>query len=368
MGAATAWRLAQRGHEVTVLERTVPATVDGSSHGSARIFRYAYPDAFYARLVVKSRAGFAELEQLSGQALISVTGALDFGALRDPRQLADVLTSVGVQHEILSRAEVTSRLPGIVADTAALWHPDAGVLDPLTTVNVMVGQLAAHGGQMLTQWPVQRVERRARGFRVISKHGETLDAERVVVAAGGWVPDLMWQLPLPSSFTTAMPTITVTQENAYHFPYRDQAEPHPSEASWPTFIHKTDAIQTYSLPGGRDAGFRGQKLAEFGAGRVMSSAAQQDGRIDPGNRERMIAYVQERLPGLEPRPYAMTTCLFSSTPTQDFVVDTADGITVVSACSGHGGKFAPLIGTMVADEVTGENPAAVPDRFRLGGH
>src|SRR5688572_31091817 len=74
-GAATAWSLARRGHEVTLVERTRPAALDGSSHGSARIFRYAYPDAFYARLVVRARAGYAELERLSGQRLITPSGA-----------------------------------------------------------------------------------------------------------------------------------------------------------------------------------------------------------------------------------------------------------------------------------------------------
>ena len=66
-GAATAWSLARRGHEVTVLERSQPAARDGSSHGSARIFRYAYDDPFYVRLVVAARKGFDELEQLSGR-------------------------------------------------------------------------------------------------------------------------------------------------------------------------------------------------------------------------------------------------------------------------------------------------------------
>ena len=59
-GAATAWSLARRGHEVTLLERTQAASRDGSSHGSARIFRYAYPDPFYVRLVVAAKGGFDE--------------------------------------------------------------------------------------------------------------------------------------------------------------------------------------------------------------------------------------------------------------------------------------------------------------------
>ena len=78
-GAATAWQLAARGHQVTILERNVPASHDGSSHGSARIFRYAYPDPFYTRAVLESKALWDGLAQDTGTALISPAGAVDYG-------------------------------------------------------------------------------------------------------------------------------------------------------------------------------------------------------------------------------------------------------------------------------------------------
>ena len=67
------------------------------------------------------------------------------------------------------------------------------------------------------------------------------------------------------------------------------------------------------------------------------------------------------LPGLVPEPYATTTCLFTTTPNEDFLVDGVDGITVASPCSGHGAKFAPLIGDITADVATGTGRA--PERF-----
>lgn len=96
-GASAAWRLSELGHTVTVLERTTPANDEGSSHGSARIFRYAYPSKLYTDLVVRARSGWDELESRSGRALITPTGAVDFGELRDPAGLAlAVLTSTVV--------------------------------------------------------------------------------------------------------------------------------------------------------------------------------------------------------------------------------------------------------------------------------
>lgn len=356
-GAATAWRLAQAGHEVSLVERARPAAADGSSHGSARIFRYAYPDRLYTELVVQARAGYDELERLCGRELITTTGSLDFGTLRDARALARVLADVGVDHEVLSRDEARDRFPQIATDTEALWHPGAGVIDAETTVTAMVAAAAAAGAQVLTDWPVAGVSATTTGYRVRAGDGRSVDAERVVVAAGGWLPSLLDLLPLPDAFRSRLPRFEVSQESAYHFPYRE------SDDDWPTFIHKDTTIQTYSLPGGRDAGFRGQKLAEYNAGPKMRSAAHQNGRIDSANRDRIVAYVQQHLPGLVPEPYAETTCLFTNTPTGDFLIDSVDNLTIVSACSGHGAKFAPLIGQLAAAAAAGE-PEAVPARFR----
>ena len=147
------------------------------------------------------------------------------------------------------------------------------------------------------------------GYRLDTGDGRTFDAERVVVTAGGWLPALLDRLPLPAGFRALVPPLQVTQENAFHFPYREE-----ETNGWPTFIHRTPAIRVYGLPGGRDAGFRGQKIAEFLGGRRIASAADQDGVVDPANRARIVDYVRQYLPGLVPEPYAETTCLFTSTP------------------------------------------------------
>ena len=364
-GAATAWSLARRGHEVTVVERTQPAPRDGSSHGSARIFRYAYADEFYVRLVVAARAGFNELERLSGRRLITPSGALDFGPLRGARALATVLEAVGVEHELLGAGEGQARWPKIAVDSETLWHPDAGVLDAEGTVRALLEQAERQGARILTGWPVDRVVATSAGHRLETGDGRALDAERIVVTAGGWLPWLLDRLPLPAGFRALVPPLRVSQENVYHFPYRDGEATGGTETgtSWPTFIHKSRDILTYGLPGGRDAGFRGQKLAEFAGGRRIASAAEQDGVVDPANRARMVDYVRRYLPGLVPEPYAEATCLFTSTPSEDFLVDGADGITLVSPCSGHGAKFAPLIGDIAADVATGAGRA--PDRFTV---
>ena len=149
-------------------------------------------------------------------------------------------------------------------------------------MRALVEQAERHGARVLTGWPVDRVVAARAGYRLETGAGRALDAERVVVTAGGWLPALLGRLPLPAGFRELVPPLRVSQENVYHFPYRDGA----TGASWPTFIHKSRAIPTYGLPGGRDAGFRGQKLAEFAGGRRLTSAAEGDGVVDPANRAR----------------------------------------------------------------------------------
>ncbi|WP_438854834.1 FAD-dependent oxidoreductase [Agromyces sp. M3QZ16-3] len=355
-GAAAAWKLAEHGHDVVILERSVPAGPLGSSHGSARIFRYAYPDPFYTRLVQESRTGWDELESLSGERLITPTGSLDFGARRDPASLAPVLEASGIPHELLTEAEAAARWPGIDFGGSVLWHEAAGVIDAERSVEAMVQLAQASGAELRTGWIAAAVSRDGDDYLVESESGEVIRASQLVVAAGGWLPDLLDRLSLPDSVLAGMPALTVWQEQALHFPYRDGSEP------WPTLIHKRDDIQVYALPGGRDADHRGQKVAQYQGGRVIRSALDHDRVVDPVGRDRLVEYVRRTLPGLVPEPYAETTCLFTSTADDDFVIDRVDGLTILSPCSGHGAKFAPLIGELAARLVADDG--GVPERFR----
>jgi sarcosine oxidase len=88
--------------------------------------------------------------------------------------------------------------------------------------------------------------------------------------------------------------------------------------------------------------------------------------VDDRARQRLVDFVRAHLPGLEPTPFAEKTCLYTSTANQDFVLDRVGPLVICSACSGHGAKFAPLIGELVADLAMGTG--TVPARFTLAAH
>jgi sarcosine oxidase len=372
-GAAAAWRLAEAGAEVLVLERDRPASELGSSHGSARIFRYAYPDRASTRLVTESRAGWTELERRSGRRLITPSGALDFGAVRNPHGLARVLEAEGVECELLPRDVAAERWPQMNFDTDVLWHPDAGVIDAESAVSTMLDLAQQAGARVMANWEVAHVEKGGSsgrvGYTVTSFDGRAVDCAQVVVAAGPFLPALLEGLDMPAGFRSRMPEFEVRQETAFHFPYRDFGDTGETEcgqaASWPTFIYKGPDIQAYGLPGGRDADFLGQKIAEYNGGRLLRSGYEQDRVIDPAHRKRLIGFVDQVIPGVRAEPYAETTCPFTNVPRDDMIIDRADGITIVSPCSGQGAKFAPVLGELVVDLVL--RSGRPQSRFRAAG-
>jgi sarcosine oxidase len=193
------------------------------------------------------------------------------------------------------------------------------------------------------------------GSRVAMADGSSLAARCVVVAAGGWVGPLL-------ADAVPLPPLRVTQQQVFHFPRLD-----PSAPPWPSVIHEPDEHPVYHLAGGRDGGpGDDRKIGEHDAGHE-TTAAGRDGVVDPVSRARLVEYVRRWLPGLDPTPRGEVTCLYTETRSEDFLIDRVGDLVVCSPCSGHGAKFAPLVGELVAALVTGDG-AEVPGRFRLAAH
>lgn len=349
MGAATAWALARRGRSVALVEAFEIGHHNGSSHGSERIFRRAYTDPFYAKLTGRAYECWRELELDTGSNLLQITGAVDTGdpGIRDPKQLSAAMTEAGVEHKVLTADQANERWPFMRFDGPAIFHPQAGPLDPEAAIGACVRRAIELGASVLSGTRVTGTEITPAGRVRIFNDRRELTADTLVVAAGAWLPELTLELPLPE--------LTVVQKEVFHFRQRDPA------AHWPTFVHK-GPVQIYGMRSGRDGGAApAVKIGRYDGGPV-TSASTRDGVIDPVARESVIEYVRERLPGLDPDPIAEASCLFTFAPNDDFIVDRHGPYVVVSPCSGHGAKFAPLIGELAADVAEGRR---VEPRFRL---
>jgi monomeric sarcosine oxidase len=355
-GSATAWAMGRRGRSVAVLEAFQPGHRRGSSHGSARIFRRAYPDPLYVRLTGEAQRLWRQLEDQAGEELVVTTGGLDFGPSRGPGKMYDLLSAAGVSAELIPAAAAAERWPTMAfGSDPVLFHPDGGVIDAERAMAAMRALAVASGAQVHYGSPVLNVSASEAGV-VIDTPDRSWRAPVVVAAAGPWLEPLL-------GGQVRLPPLTVTQQQAFHFaplaPAGDGARP------WPTFICH-DEVPIYGLPAGRDGELPGAvKIGEHGRGTV-TTGDDRDGIVSPAARNRVRAFVRDRLPGLGPEPAGELTCLYTSTASEDFILDRQGPFVICSACSGHGAKFAPLIGEIAASLACG---AICPERrFTLAAH
>lgn len=342
-GSATALAAARRGHTVAAFEAYASGHRRGSSHGHSRIFRRAYLDPFYVDLTGRARERWERLEADAGQPLITRVGGVDHGPGREPERMTALLREHGVAAELLGPEDAARRWPGIRFAGPVMHDPEGGVIDPEAAMTAMVRLAVAAGASAAYETPVRDLDPREDGVR-FTAGGETWHAGTLVVAAGSWVGPLLDGL-------VPLPPLVVTEQHVLYFTPR---EPGP----WPTVVHgpEPERLDLYALPEGPLF-----KVGEHVNGTV-TTAGTRDFTIPAEVRERLTGYVREWLPGLEPEPHSETTCLYTRAPGEDFVLDRYGPIVVCSPCSGHGAKFAPVIGELTADLVEGGAP--VP-RFAL---
>lgn len=340
-GSAAAWALSRRGRSVAAFEAYGPGHRRGSSHGHARIFRRAYLDPLYVELTGRAGRLWEELEEQAGERLLTRTGGVDHGPGREPERMAALLREHGVAAELLDPAEAARRWPGIRFEGPVVFDPEGGVLDPEAAMAALVRLAVDAGAHVAYDTPVRALRPDSDGVTLTTDTG-TWRARTVVVAAGGWTGPLLDGL-------VPLPPLTVTQQQVFFF---DREDPGP----WPTVVHGETSLDLYALPEGPYF-----KVGEHVNGAV-TTADDRDFTVDPAARERAVAYAREWLPGLDPVPRSELTCLYTSTPNEDFVLDRRGPFVVASACSGHGAKFTPLLGELVADLVDGHKPI---DRFAL---
>lgn len=342
-GAAAAWAVSRRGRRVVAFEAFGAGHRRGSSHGAARIFRRAYLDSLYVELTGRSGRLWERLSAEAGVPLLTRTGGVDHGVAREPERMVALLREHGVGAELLEPVEASRRYPGMVFDGPVAYDPESGTIDPEGAISAMVRLAAGRGAHVAYDTPVLRLEAGGDGAVLHTGDG-SWRADTVIVAAGAWIGPLLDGL-------VRLPPLTVTQQQALFFAPR-------RPAPWPTLVHgeSADTLDIYGLPEGGYV-----KVAEHTHGTV-TTADTRDFVVDPGARDRTIAYVRRWLPGLDPMPRAETTCLYTSTANEDFVLDRRGPFVVCSACSGHGAKFMPLIGELAADLADGLPPI---ERFAL---
>ena len=341
VGLAAAWHLLRLGsRSVAIVERFRVGHDRGSSHGSVRMTRSTYSSAAYASLMRHVHAEeWPRLERDAGVALVHRGDVVFFGP--DRAALSDYAAAVlaaGADVEPLAPAAARRRFPAFrFADDSLILHDrTGGIIAAADTIRALHRLVGSGGAEVLEATRVLEIDRRSEPIRVVSERG-VLHADRVVIAAGAWLPELM---------PAVTPVIRVVPQTIAYFRLGAPA------ASLPGWIHFGGAESgvVYGLAErGRDA-LKAAHHDTRGAGAHPDAVPPPPaGEPDAVRRvlEQVLAVpVLERL-GIE-------RCLYAMTPTEDFAIDHWPGdprIAFASACSGHGFKFAPLTGRLLAELV-----------------
>lgn len=355
-GCSALAHLAAAGARVLGLDQYQPGHDRGSSHGLTRVIRLGYFEhPSYVPLVRRAYELWRDLEAAAGRPLLHVTGIAEIG-LPDSTLVRGTLASAerhGLDHEVLDAGELTARFPAfsLPGKMIAVWQPDGGFLEVEPALAAFVAQAAAAGAEIRVGETIRSVEPFAGGVRVMTDRA-TITAHQAIIAAGPWTSALIPGLPL-----------RVTRQVTAWFAPTDEQLFTPGH--FPVVLAETRHGVHYGIP--PHAG-RGVKVAKH---------HHRDETVDPETCDRIVSacdeamirdFLADTIPAANGAMTETRTCLYTMTPDGDFIIDRLPGapnIIVASPCSGHGFKFAPVIGEIVSGlALQGTTPHDI-SRFRL---
>jgi sarcosine oxidase len=355
LGLSTAYALRGR-RDVIVLEQATVGHARAGSHGPSRIFRLGYPDPLYVTMARRARDGWRTVEAEADAQLLDVTGQLSFGPGAD--DVFDALTFAGAPVHRLGADEVADRFPNFAGHGPAVFEPESGVL---AAADVLDALRRLAGCDVREQARVRRVVDHEDGVDVETNDG-TISARTSVVTAGPWTSRLV-----PSIHTFA------TLEHVAYLRARESAQAElpvfidhahwstpasPPLRSAPTASHREPAV--YGLPTPRSDLY---KIALHHDGAVVDPSADDLGPA-PGAVQSLEAATRHWLPAFEPRAVEIDTCLYDNTSDEDFIIDRIGNVVIGAGTSGHGFKFGPVFGELLAAVADGSEPPIDVTRFR----
>lgn len=343
IGSATAYQLARRGFRTIAVDQFSPAHDRGSSHGQTRVIRQAYfehPD--YVPLLRRAYENWSSLEQETGQELFIRCGLMEIGPDEGPLISGVIRSSLEYQIPVEKvdndRFQVEYPQFRLPTDCVAVFEPDAGYLLVEDCVRAFLQQATQHGAQLQFECPVQRWEFRAPNF-VVTTATTTIEAPRLVVCAGAWAQQQLADEGLDCHVLLK------------HLYWYDRIAPmYHRDAGCPVFLYELPSGMFYGFPA-HDA--RGLKAGEHTGG-ILAPHGPED-RIrqsDLNDRRRVADFLRDHLPGVQLALASESTCWYTMSPDGHFIVDrssTFPGLSFAAGLSGHGFKFAPVLGEILAD-------------------
>ncbi len=342
MGSAASYYLARRGKRVLGLERFGLAHSMGSSHGHTRIIRLAYYEhPSYVLLLKRAYELWREIEQTADERLLHITGSVDAGP-EDSWVFKGSWESCRLHdlpHEVLTGSELHRRHPGyrLPDDHLALVQPDGGFLAPEKCIVSYVAAAQAHGAEIHARERVLEWEPLEGGVRVRTDRG-SYEADKLVVTAGAWDADLVDVLD-----GLAVPERQVL---AWLQPTRPERF---RPVNFPVFNLLVDEGRFYGFP---VFGVPGFKFGKYHHLEEVVDPETLDRETHDYDEQLLRDFAERYFPDGCGPTMDLQTCMFTNTPDNHFVIDLHpdyEQVSFASPCSGHGYKFASVIGEVMAD-------------------
>lgn len=351
MGSAALWQLARRGKRMLGLERWDIPHAHGSSHGVSRIIRLPYyesPD--YVPLVRRAFELWREIEAVTGRELMVTTGSIDASPDDDPLFQGALAAARlhDLEHEVLTAPEVNARFPGyaLPASHSAVFQPDGGLIASERAIVAHVEAAQAAGAEVRAREPVQDWEVRDGGVRVTTAQG-VYHAETLVLTAGAWMAELAPML--------AGHAVPERQVLAWLQP---QILANFTPARFPVFNLQVPEGRYYGLPIYDVPGFKFGRYHHRGETGAADAVSREP---DADDEHLLRAFASRYFPTGAGPTLSLRACMFTNTADEHFIVDhhpQHDNVVLASPCSGHGYKFASVMGEVIADLATGNGTTA----------
>lgn len=332
MGSAAAAHAASRGKRVLGLEQFQPAHDQGSSHGRSRVIRLAYFEhPAYVPLLRRAYELWRRLEERTGRTLLQLTGGLMIGS-PESEVVSGSLRSArehGLAHEMLDAAAIRRRFSPLTPDgnTIALFERDAGIVFPEEAIRAHLDFAVDNGAQVHFDERVENWNATPGGRIEVRTSKGRYECDRLILAPGSWAQSLFKIDWLP---------LEVEPQQLHWFEPAGGGAPFAADR-FPIYIWDLgNGVQFYGFP----ADDQGRVKVAFFRSKVKGEEA-------------MRSALEPCIPALGNGALVESvSCKYTLTPDHHFVIGAhpeVPNVTIASPCSGHGYKFASVLGEVLAD-------------------
>lgn len=358
MGSAACFELARRGFHVLGLEQFPLVHELGSSHGQTRIIRTAYYEhPNYVPLLRRAFARWYELERLRGVHLLTECGCLSLG--KPDSEVVSGVQTAARQHSLPIRLLVGNALPSsfpqfrFASDYVGVLEQQAGFLYVEECVRAHIDAARGYGAEIHAEEPVRTWKVDGDRVAVTTDTGEYHSA-KLVLTAGPWAGQLLARQGAH---------LRVMRQTLLWFSTVDDRQ--FQRDAFPIFIAEVPDGHFYGLPAIDRAGL---KIARHYGAPELTSPAEIDRATSPDDEKPVRAFLHDHLPTANGPLRRAQTCIYTLSPDRHFIIDLHPehkNVALAAGFSGHGFKFASVVGEILAD-LTEHGRTALPiDMFRF---